>query len=94
MHTTVHRLLLRQPALDTVGLPLFGRIMAGGASGSNSNSKSGGGGVKGAAAVMAERQWLMRLLWLGLRVSWCASVCNSNCSSCIAVTTSCGCYNV
>jgi hypothetical protein len=74
MHNTVHKLLLRQPALDTAGLPLFGRIMAGGASGLNSNSKSnkgGAGGVKGAAAVMAERQWLMRLLWLGLRVSCC-----------------------
>jgi hypothetical protein len=74
MHNTVDKLLLRQPALDTAGLPLFGRIMAGGGSSLNSNSKSskgGAGGVKGAAAVMAERQWLMRLLWLGLRVSLC-----------------------
>lgn len=67
MHGAVHKLLLRQPALDTTGLPLFGRILAG----SGSSSGKGGGGVKGAAAVMAERQWLMQLLWLGLRVSGC-----------------------
>lgn len=56
MHSTVHKLLLRQPALDVNGLPLLSRIMAGGSG-------------RGAAGVLAEQQWLMRLLWLGLRVS-------------------------
>jgi hypothetical protein len=31
----------------------------------------GAGGVRGAAALMAERQWLLQLLWMGLRVSHC-----------------------
>jgi hypothetical protein len=95
MHATVHKLLLRQPALDTAGLPLFGRIMAGGASGLNSKSGSfgGSGGVKGAAAVMAERQWLMRLLWMGLRVGFFSSLllcfCIDNNRECVSTCRNC-----
>lgn len=59
MHSTVHKLLLRQPALDVAGLPLFTRVLSGRASGA----------VKGAAALLAERQWLLQLLWMAVRVS-------------------------
>lgn len=84
----VRKLMVRQRALDTSGLPLFGRIMAlssgaGSSSGSakggrgiqEGGSAAGGGsgssnsGLRGVAAVMAERQWLLQLLWMGLRVS-------------------------
>jgi Nucleolar pre-ribosomal-associated protein 1 len=59
MHDTVRKLLLRQPALDTAGLPLLRRILAG---------AGGSGGARGAAVAVSERHWLLRLLWMGLRV--------------------------
>lgn len=73
------RLLLRQPALDTAGLPLLGRLLYGRGGGSSSNKDTGGGtpaakGSKGGhghlspAAAEEGRQWLLHLLWLGLRV--------------------------
>jgi hypothetical protein len=64
MHTPAQKLLLRQPALDVTGLPLFSRIM----NSSSSSRGSGGGSVRGVTAALLEKQWLLRLLWLGLRV--------------------------
>jgi hypothetical protein len=105
MGAVLRKLMVRQRALDTKGLPLFGRILAlSGSSSSNADSSRGAGrgqgglsersraggeasaaaaGLRGAAAVMAERQWLLQLLWMGLRVSQFCRGCFHELGRCV-----------
>jgi hypothetical protein len=91
------RLLLRQPALDTAGLPLLGRLLYARGGGSSSSRHAGppaegpkgGHGHLSPVAAAEGRQWLLHLLWLGLRVSAWHCVSNTCVCLCRRATSTC-----